>query len=48
VLGSRKEGLGSSKSANKRFGGIRRDNLDSIKKTLSISRQPRKITIHLF
>jgi hypothetical protein len=37
MLSRVKEGLGLSKSANKRFKGIRRGDLDFIKETLSIS-----------
>ena len=39
--GRSKERSGSSKSTNKRFGGIRRGNLDSVEETPGISRQPR-------
>jgi len=47
VPGRGEEGSNSSKSANERFGGIGRGDLDSVEET-GISRQPRRVTIHLF
>jgi hypothetical protein len=48
VPGRGEEGPGSSKSANERFGGTERGDLDSVEETPGISRQPRRVTIYLF
>jgi hypothetical protein len=42
------EGSGSSKSANERFGGIGHGDFDSVEEMPGISRQPRRVTVHLF
>jgi hypothetical protein len=44
VPGRVEEGSGSSKSANERFGGIGRGDLDSVEETPGISRQLWRVT----
>ena len=48
MLDRSEEGSGSSKSANERFGGIGQGDLDSVEETPGISRQPRRVIVHLF
>jgi len=48
VQGRSEEGSGLSKSANERFKGNGRGDLDSIEETPGISRQLRRATIYLF
>jgi hypothetical protein len=48
VPGRGEERSGSSKSANERFGGIGRGDLDSVEESPGISRQPRRVTVYLF
>jgi hypothetical protein len=43
VPGRGEERSGSSKSANERFGGIGRGDLDSVEESPGISRQPRRV-----